>query len=201
MADELNVKRIVFAETTKELGRWHAKPDFRALGPVLGPRVKLLAAALEADDGSLAAALARGDDVTVSLADGDVTLTPDTVDLTQDVREGWGVASDGGVTVALDLALTDELRTEGTARGLIRAVQDARKAAGLDVADRIQLGIQAGPVTSAAIDAHRDVIVAETLAVDLILGEVDGPRQEMSVDDEPVVITVARAAWANPATA
>ncbi|HEY6568407.1 MAG TPA: isoleucine--tRNA ligase [Actinomycetota bacterium] len=201
VADELNVKRIVFAETTHEMGRWHAKPDYRTLGPELGPRVKLVAAALEADDGSLAAALARGEDVIVSLPGGDISLAADSVDLSQEIREGWGVASDGGITVALDLAITDELRIEGTARELIRAVQDARKAAGFEVADRIQLGVVAGPAVSAAVSAHRDVIVAETLAVDLIVGEIDGDRQETTIDEEPLVITLQKAEWANPATA
>ncbi|HEY5861178.1 MAG TPA: DUF5915 domain-containing protein, partial [Actinomycetota bacterium] len=114
---------------------------------------------------------------------------------------GGGVARDGGVTVALDLAITDDLRIEGTARELIRAVQDARKAAAFEVADRVQLGVLAGPVVGAAISAHRDVIVAETLAVDLIVGEVDGYRQEMTIADEPLVISLQRAEWANPSTA
>ena len=201
VADELNVKEVVFAESANELGRWHAKPNYKTLGPMLGQRVKLVAAALDADDGSLAAALAHGDDVSLALAGGEVTIAPNSVELTQEVREGWGVASDGGVTVALDLALTDELRTEGTARELVRAVQDARKSAGLEVADRIQLGVLPGPDIGAAISAHRDAIVAETLAVDMILGEVDGYRQETVIEGEPVVITLAKAAWANPATA
>ena len=83
--------------------------------------------------------------MTVDLADGRrSSSTPDDVDLTQEVREGWGVASDGGITVALDLELTEELRREGLARELVRRVQDARKAADLDVSDRIELGVASG---------------------------------------------------------
>ena len=145
VADELNVKRVAFAESAEELGGWRAKPNFKALGPTLGPRVKEVATALADDDGTLAGALARGERVTVSLPSGDVDLGSDDVDLAQDVREGWGVASDGGLTVALDLDLDEDLRREGVARELVRVIQDARKDAGLDVSDRIQLGVAGRP--------------------------------------------------------
>jgi isoleucyl-tRNA synthetase len=201
VADELNVKRIEFAESSDELGRWRAKPDYRTLGPTLGPRVKQVALAFDADDGSLASALARGEEVTLALPDGDVTISPDSVDLAQEVREGWGVASDAGLTVALDLSLTDDLRAEGIARELIRAIQEARKEAGLEVSDRIQLALRMGPTVSEAVAAHRDTVVAETLAVDLIVGAVDGARHEATIDGEPVEITLQKAAFANPGTA
>jgi isoleucyl-tRNA synthetase len=201
VADELNVHRVVLAESAESLGRWHAKPNFKALGPVLGPRVKEVAAVLTADDGTLAGELARGTDVTVPTSGGDVTLGPGEVDLAQDVREGWGVASDGGVTLALDLHLTEELRREGIARELIRAIQDARKATDLQVADRIQLGIDAGPVVSAALAAYRDTVASETLAVDLIHGEVEGPSVDTSIEGEAVRISVRRADYASPADA
>ena len=199
VADELNVKRVAFAESAEELGGWRAKPNFKALGPTLGSRVKEVATALADDDGTLAGALARGERVTVSLPSGDVDLGSDDVDLAQDVREGWGVASDGGLTVALDLDLDEDLRREGVARELVRVIQDARKDAGLDVSDRIQLGVEAGPTVMAAIAAHRDTVVGETLAVDLILGELDGPTRAAEIDGEPVTVSVQKAAFASPA--
>jgi isoleucyl-tRNA synthetase len=198
IADELNVHRVVFAGSSESFGRWHAKPDFRRLGPTLGSRVKEVASALTDDDGSIAGALARGDAVTVPTSTGDVEIGPDDVDLTQDVREGWGVASDGGITVALDLHLSEELRLEGLARELIRSVQDARKAAGLEVSDRIQLGIDAGPTVSQALAAHRDTVARETLAVDLIHGEVDGPTIDAEIEGEAVRISLRRADYASP---
>jgi isoleucyl-tRNA synthetase len=201
VADELNVHRVVVAESAGSFGRWHAKPNFRALGPALGPRVKEVAVALAADDGSLAGELATGASVVVHTSGGDVTLGPGDVDLSQDVREGWGVASEGGVTLALDLHLTDDLRREGVARELIRAIQEARKAAGLEISDRIQLGVEAGPVVSDALTVHRDGVAGETLAVDVIHGEVEGPAVDTSIDGEPVRISVRRADYASPARA
>ena len=192
--DELNVKEIGFAGSVEELGRWHAKPDFKVLGPRLGPRVKEVAAALGADDGTLAGALAHGDTVTVSTGDGDVSLSPDDVDLTQEVAEGYGVASDGGVTVALALEMTPELRREGLARELVRMIQDARKAGDLDVSDRIDLGVETAGALAEALAAHRDDIAGETLAVSVSEAALSGGyRQESEIDGEPVVVTVRMA--------
>jgi isoleucyl-tRNA synthetase len=201
VADELNVKRVVFAESTEEFGRWHAKPNFKVLGPRLGPRVKDLAGVLGADDGTIAGALAHGETASLALGDEEIALTADDVDLSQAVREGWGVASEGGLTVALDLELTNELRREGVARELVRLVQDARKAAGLDVSDRIQLGIESGHVIAEALAAHREYVVGETLAVDLIAGEVEGFREEAAIEGEPVAVSLRKAAYASPSPA
>ena len=98
--------------------------------------------------------------------------------------EGWGVASDAGITVALELALTPELRSEGLARELIRIVQEARKAAGLDVSDRIALGIVVDGPAAEARDAHAALIAAETLATELSTAAVDGATYTTEADVE-----------------
>jgi isoleucyl-tRNA synthetase len=190
VAEELNVKALEFAESAEAFGRWRAKPNFRVLGPRLGEAVKDVAAGLAADDGVLASALSRGEPVTVAGA----SLGPDDVDLVHEVAQGWGVASDLGVTVALDLELTEELRAEGRARELIRVVQDARKAAGLDVSDRIVLGVAADGVVVEALSAHRAMIAAETLAVEMVDRVDDAAfRQEAEVDAAPVTVGITRA--------
>jgi isoleucyl-tRNA synthetase len=195
VAEELNVKRVVFAESAERLGRWRAKPSYRALGPRVGSRVKSIAAALADDDGALAAALAAGERVVVATHDGEVPLEPDDVDLVQETAEGWGVASDGGLTVALELELTDELRREGVARELIRVVQDARKAAGLEVSDRIVLGVAATGIVAEALEAFGSQVAAETLAVELERGPVEGTafEQRTSIEGADVTVTLRRA--------
>ncbi len=195
VADELNVKEVVFAGSEAAFGTWRAKPDYKVLGPRLGPRVKDVARLLASDDGSVAAALAHDEEAELVLDDGStLSLSPDDVDLTQEVPQGWGVASAGGMTVALDLELTDELRREGLARELIRGVQDARKEAGLDVSDRIALGISAGERITEALAEHRGTVAGETLAVDLVDRDLDGEafRQDLDVDGEPVSISLRR---------
>jgi isoleucyl-tRNA synthetase len=197
VADELNVKRVVFAESEASFGRWRAKPNYQVLGPKLGDQVKQVAKSLGQEDGGIAATLAQGEEATVAIDDGlMITLTPGDVHLVQEVPEGWGVASDAGITVALDLELTDELRGEGRARELVRAVQDARKAAGLDVSDRIDLVIQgSGAFSSAAASsAGRGIIAGETLAtvVDDI-PDADAFQQDVTIDGELVTITLRKA--------
>jgi isoleucyl-tRNA synthetase len=107
------------------------------------------------------------------------------------VLEGWGVASDGGLTVALDLELTPELRREGVARELVRLVQDARRAADLDVGDRIVLGVAtSGPVLE-ALREHAATIARETLAVELReTADEDAPTTEIA--SVPVRVQISR---------
>ncbi|MEX0991915.1 MAG: isoleucine--tRNA ligase [Actinomycetota bacterium] len=193
IAEELNVKDVVFTGSAEQLGGWSAKPNFKVLGPKLGKRVKALAEVLAADDGTLAGALGRGERVQVSLGDfKKVELEPADVDLTQETKAGWGMATDGALTVALDLEPTPALRQEGIARDLVRVIQDARKAADLDVSDRIELGISASGDVTQAVETFGDYIRGETLARSMISGELEGDahREEAGLDEVPIVVTL-----------
>ena len=190
VAEELNVKEVAFTESTARLATWSAKPNFRALGPRLGPRVKEVARALEGDDGTLAGALAHGESVSVETSEGPVELSPEEVDLSQETTGGWGVAAEGGLTVALDLEITPELAREGIARELVRLVQDARKAAGLRVSDRIELGVEAEGEVAEALREHGDWVAGETLAVSLGAGKLEDADHDeaRAIDGTPVRI-------------
>ncbi|HEX5948636.1 MAG TPA: DUF5915 domain-containing protein, partial [Actinomycetota bacterium] len=192
VAEELNVKEIEFAEAAPSLGGWRARPSYRVLGPRLGARVKEVAAALEQDDGSLASDLAGGRTVTVETGTGPVALAPDDVDLSQETTGGWGTASGGGVTLALDLEITPELAREGLAREVVRLVQEARKEAGLEVTDRIELGIQADGPVAEAVEAHRSWIAGEVLAERIDVSRDPGATVR-DIDGQPVGVTVRRA--------
>ncbi|HEX6580655.1 MAG TPA: isoleucine--tRNA ligase [Actinomycetota bacterium] len=194
VADELNVKQVDLAGTADVFGRWRAKPDFQVLGPRLGARVRAAASALAEDDGSLAARLAAGQQVEMSVDDGpSIVIGPGDVALSQDVRSGYGVAAEGGVTVALELDVTSELRREGVARELVRMIQDARKEAGFEVTDRIDLAVETSGEPAEALAAHREEIAEETLASELRTEAVDGFRQVSELDGVPVVVTLERA--------
>jgi isoleucyl-tRNA synthetase len=109
---------------------------------------------------------------------------------------GWRVVRDGATTVALDLEVSPELRLEGLARDLVRAVQDLRKSAGLDVADRIELAIKAGGGESqvaAAVAAHRDYLLSETLATGLHSApQGDGHDARVDLDGQEVRLWLRR---------
>jgi isoleucyl-tRNA synthetase len=193
VAEELNVKEVRFAESADAFGGWAAKPDFKLLGPRLGRRVQGVARAL-ADAPELAAQLAQGEPVEVRLDDGPpVAIGPGDVQLVRDVRAGIGVAAEGGVTVALELEVTPELRLEGLARELVRLVQDARRDAGLEVTDRIVLGVETSGDVARALDAHRDYVAGETLASSIEDRGVSETAVAAEVDGSPVRVSIARA--------
>jgi len=196
VAAELNVKRVGFASGEDGLVAYRLVPNFRALGPRFGRRAPAVAAAVrEADAGELAPRLQAGERVELEVPGvGPVELGPDEVGVAEEPVTGWRVVREGGASVALDLTVTPELRLEGLARELVRAVQDLRKDAGLKVSDRIELAVQAAGEVAEAVQAHGDYLRAETLAVALH----DSPRGEgaeatVDLDGTPVRL------WLRPA--
>jgi isoleucyl-tRNA synthetase len=169
VAAELNVKRVGFASGEDGLVAYRLVPNFRALGPRFGRQAPAVAAAVrEADAGELAPRLQAGERVELEVPGvGPVELGPDEVGVAEEPVTGWRVVREGGASVALDLAVTPELRLEGLARELVRAVQDLRKDAGLRVSDRIELAVEASGEVAEAVEAHGDYLRAETLAVAL----------------------------------
>jgi isoleucyl-tRNA synthetase len=169
VAGELNVRALAALSTVADdLVDHVVKPNFRALGRRFGNRTQAVAAAITAvDPGTLAGQLRMAGEASV-LVDGEpVVIGPDDVIVTQTPRAGWSVAADGGETVALELDITPELRREGLAREVIRLVQDARKADGLEVSDRITLRWEAAdPDLTAALTEHGQLIAAEVLATE-----------------------------------
>ena len=143
------------------------KPNFRALGRRFGSRTQPVARAIGAADPDALVSSLRADGSVVVEADGDrVTLVPEELVVTETPRSGWAVATEAGETVALDLAITGELRREGLAREVVRLIQDARKNAGLDVSDRIDLWWSSSdPEVSQTLGEHGESIAGEVLAV------------------------------------
>jgi isoleucyl-tRNA synthetase len=142
------------------------KPNFRSLGRRFGKGTPAVAAAITAaDPAGLAAALRTEGEASVVVDGERVPLGADDVIISQTPRAGWTVAADAGETVALETHITDELRREGLAREVIRLIQDARKADGLDVSDRISLWWEAAsPELAAALTQHGPLIAGEVLA-------------------------------------
>jgi isoleucyl-tRNA synthetase len=194
VAAELNVKRVEFAEGEAGLVAYRLVPNFRAIGPRFGKDAPAVAKAVrQADAGELAPRLAAGGPVAVEAAGlGPVELGPEEVGVVEEPVTGWRVAREGGASVALDLEVTPELRLEGLARDLVRAVQDLRKEAGLRVSDRIELAVEASGEVAGALAAHRDYLMGETLAVELREGAAASERAEggtvatVDLDGEPV---------------
>ena len=152
------------------------KPNFRELGRRFGKRTQAVAAAITAADPVDFVTAYRAGSASVSVDGETLPLGGEDVVVAETPRSGWAVASGGSDTVALDLELTHELRLAGLARKIVRLVQDARKNAGLDVTDRIDLWWRVGgsPEPAQALRAHADQVAAEVLATSITEGVGEG---------------------------
>jgi isoleucyl-tRNA synthetase len=189
VAEELNVKQVTFAKGEAGLVAFRLVPNFRALGPRFGREAPAVAAAVRgADAAELAPRLGAGERVTVEVAgSGLVELGAEEVGVAEEPVTGWRVVREGTASVALDLEVTPELRREGIARDLVRAVQDLRKAAGLAVDDRIELAVKAEGEVAEAVAAQRDYLLGETLATALYRSpQGDGHDAQVEVDGQQV---------------
>jgi len=186
--DELNVRSLEDVDTLSGLITWEVVPNFRALGPRLGPRVAEVKAALAAADGS---ALQRELEAAGAIDVAGIRLAADEVEMRARRHESFALAEDGGWAVALDLELDDALRREGVARELIRALNDLRKEQGLAIADRVRLRLGGAEVVRAAVAEHAGWIADEVLAVELAWA--DGGELAVSVDGSDVTVDIERA--------
>lgn len=178
LLDELNVKALELLEGEEALLGFQLRPNLRRLGPRLGSRLPELRAALAALAPEAAAGIARaaraGQPVELALGADSVSLEPADLLVETAPLAGFAVAQEEGLQVALDTALSEPLRREGLARDLVRAVQEARKAAGLALTDRIDLWLapaDEGQALRAALAEWGDYLRGETLALELSLGQ------------------------------
>ncbi len=171
VADELNVAELApVAEAGGDLVDVGVKVDFRAVGRRMGKQVQAVAQAVAARDAAELVAAYRAGTASVTVDGTEVPLVEGDLVVTETPREGWTVASGGGLTVALDLALTPELERAGLVREVVRLVQDARKAAGFEVSDRIQLWWTAQDQLAQALTEGGDALAAEVLATTVHAG-------------------------------
>jgi isoleucyl-tRNA synthetase len=167
------------------------KPNFRALGKRFGKQTQLVATAIgDAEPDALVAAMRAGAASVDAAELGVVSLEEDDLIITETPQEGWAVATGAGETVALDLEITPALRRAGTAREVIRALQEARKTSGLDVSDRIRVMWEATEDDVAeSVTEHATAIAEEVLAVEFEQGSGAG---EPSIDESGLRAWIAR---------
>jgi isoleucyl-tRNA synthetase len=141
---------------------------------------------------AVADALERGEEVGIQLDGRDHTLTADDINLVMEPLEGYQVEAEAGHAVALELDLDDELRREGLAREVVRAVQEARKQAGLEVSDRIALALGGDEELLAAAREHEAYIAGETLATSVDYG-AEGAGEKATIEGRELRIAVSKA--------
>jgi isoleucyl-tRNA synthetase len=183
---EINVKQIEFITDASGLLKKGAKANFKTLGAKLGKDMKGAAALIANFSNDDINNLEKSGSLDINLNGNAYSLTPEDLIVTTEDLPGWKVASDGDLTVALDVTLTPELLAEGTARDLVNRIQNIRKDKDLNVTDRVTVTLEKHAAILDAVERFRDYIKAEVLATDLVLADrVDGEKVEL--EDEVVV--------------
>jgi isoleucyl-tRNA synthetase len=195
LAAELNVLEVASLGDEGELVRHSIKPNFRSLGKRFGDRTPQVAGAISGlNSAELAHTLRDKGVMSIEVGDHTVMIEPDDVVITEQPREGWSIVNEHGETVALDLELTDDLRRAGLAREAIRQVQEARKNAGYDITDRINLWWKATGDTALALTEHAGLLRDEVLATTVTRGEPPSP-DETSPDDTFITESPLLTVW------
>jgi isoleucyl-tRNA synthetase len=188
---ELNVKELDFVSEEADLVSYQVKPNYRALGPRFGKRMPQVAAAVEVlDPKHVAEVMGNGGEIGINVDGSEHTLGADEVTLALQPLDGYEVEAEAGHAVALQLELDEGLRREGLAREIVHAVQNARKAAGLDISDRIKLALGGDEELLAAAQAHESYVAGEVLATSVTY-DADGPP--VRIDGRDLHISVSRA--------
>ncbi|MDD3544160.1 MAG: DUF5915 domain-containing protein, partial [Kiritimatiellae bacterium] len=173
VTEELNIKAVAYGTDETAMADVSVKADYRKLGPRFGPKMKAAAAAIAALPPERAALLAAGREVTVDVAGEAVTLSNDLVIVQRAPKAGMVVASEGDVIVGIETALTPDLVREGLAREFVSRVQNMRKAADLEVTQRISLVVDGDAEVRDALGSFMDYVRGETLCVAVAFGTVD----------------------------
>ncbi len=196
LEDELNVKRVRALDTAAEVADFSLNPLPKQLGQKYGSHFPgIRKAILEMPAGPAARKLLEGQPLDVTANGETYEIQPDEVEVRANAHTGFAVASEGAYLAALDTELTPDLVLEGLAREFVRRVQDLRKSAGLDIADRIELYYNATDDLRRAVEAFRDYIMGETLAVKLTHGPIpeELPKAQDEFDGQKVVVALSKA--------
>lgn len=183
--NEVNVKELEFIDPTNELLVKKIKPDFSKLGRKFGKQMKTLAGIINAMDQEQIKIVEFSGEIKLDLEGVEVTISREDVEITSQDVPGWLVASDGPVTVALDISITPELRYEGLARELVNRIQNLRKDNGFEVTDRINVKVTKNDILEEVIKHNFDYIRSETLAetLDLVSDAELGSCMEIELEE------------------
>ena len=192
--NEVNVKEVELIEDTTGVITKRIKPNFKTLGPRYGKYMKQIAAMTAEFSQERIAQIEAAPETVLEIGGERITVTPADFEITSEDMPGWLVASEGKLTVALDITLTDELRAEGVARELINRIQNIRKESGFEVTDKIRVEIESKPAVVESVSRFADYIASQTLAVEVRTAEAPAGAVVVAseLDDEPLQIAVTR---------
>ncbi|WP_396170958.1 isoleucine--tRNA ligase [Flavobacterium sp.] len=189
---EVNVKEIVLLDDASGILVKQIKPNFKALGPRFGKDMGLIAKEIQSFSAAQINQLDKEGSISIVISGNSIILSLAEVEISSQDIEGWLVANSNGITVALDITISDELKQEGIARELVNRIQNIRKDSGFEVTDKIKVHLQKNAELESAVNANEAYIKSETLTETLVFEEVLESGIEIEFDDIKTKITITK---------
>lgn len=189
---EVNVKEIILLDDDSGILVKQIKPNFKALGPRFGKDMGLISKEIQSFSAEQISQLDKQGTLDIVIAGNNVTLSLEDVEITSQDIEGWLVANSNGITVALDITISEELKNEGIARELVNRIQNIRKDSGFEVTDKIKIQIKRSGILEEAILKNEDYIKSETLTEDLVFVDALENGTEIEFDDIKTLILISK---------
>lgn len=192
IADELNIKNVIFTNEVREFTTYKFKPQLKVLGPKYGKLVSKIGAKLNEFDGNILMDKFNLGNVSFDIDGTEIVLSVDDVLIEATQKEGFIAETDNGITVVIDTNLTESLIEEGFVREIISKLQTMRKEAGFEVQDHIKVYYSGNQVIASVIDRNRDEIKSEVLGEQVEEGNADGYSKQWNINNEKVKFTVIK---------
>ncbi|MBX9808272.1 MAG: class I tRNA ligase family protein, partial [Flavobacteriaceae bacterium] len=189
---EVNVKEIVLLDDASGILVKQIKPNFKALGPRFGKDIGLIAKEIQVFSAQKINQLDKDGSIDIVIAGNSIILSLEEVEISSQDIEGWLVANSNGITVALDITISDELKEEGIARELVNRIQNIRKDSGFEVTDKIKVHLQKNSKLENAVAANEAYIKSETLTETLVFEENIDSGTDIEFDDIKTKITITK---------
>ncbi|MCR4032852.1 MULTISPECIES: isoleucine--tRNA ligase [Flavobacterium] len=189
---EVNVKEIELLDDASGILVKQIKPNFKALGPRFGKDMGLISKEIQGFSAEQINQLDKQGTLDIVIAGNSVTLSLEDVEITSQDIEGWLVANSNGITVALDITISEELKNEGIARELVNRIQNIRKDSGFEVTDKIKVQIKRDGILEDAVSKNEDYIKSETLTDDLVFVDALENGTEIEFDDIRTMILISK---------
>ncbi|WP_035653091.1 isoleucine--tRNA ligase [Flavobacterium sp. ASV13] len=189
---EVNVKEIELLDDASGILVKQIKPNFKALGPRFGKDMGLISREIQGFTAEQINELDKQGTLDIVISGNNVTLSLEDVEITSQDIEGWLVANSNGITVALDITISEELKNEGIARELVNRIQNIRKDSGFEVTDKIKVQIKRDGILEDAVLKNLDYIKSETLTDDLVFVDALENGTEIEFDDIKTMILISK---------
>ncbi|MFC2130193.1 isoleucine--tRNA ligase [Bacteroidota bacterium] len=189
--EELNIKEIEFVSRETEIVRKSAKPDFKVIGRKFGKMTQKVANAIKSLTNEQISEFEKKSILTFKIDGKTVNLELDDIEIGSEDIEGWLVASEDNITVALDTQIDEQLKKEGVAREFVNRIQHLRKQYGFEVTDRISIQLKGSESISNAINEMQEYIKNETLSESILTGDIED-GEKIDIDDEVLYVKISK---------